>query len=459
MTLRNFSADKNFKKVSIKNATTFDSVRIRFANIEEWPAPVKNSRTVPFVESYFKVLKSVVGDIKTEYFWVYPSFMHCKEIDFSFIPEQFQQEQIHVWYTTHPKSGLNKEGHVLLIPTKKFKEQMNNIKFLRDFQDINYHANKDLWQPPCQKIPFTLKDIVSDYTKSGKYFYKWMINVDLTRTKVPLPNFYPSFWEDEKLYTFGKTKDIMLVPHMDDVKQFYDFERVVHMEYKYETRPMDIIFISYDEPGAEERFEKLKQKYPRAKWCKDIEGQTLAYHTAAGMSDTDYFFAVFPKIDVVDNFKFDFQPDRMKNPCHYIFDCYNEVIDCTYGHDAIILYNKKLVLHTISPGLDFTLSAPCEVVPILSAVNKLEETPLLAWRTAFRETLKLKAQSVVKPTVETNFRLKKWLTKGKGKNAVWVYRGANDAIEYTRSGQPLQNSYDFEWLTKHFQSKYNETRI
>ena len=56
MTLRNFSADKNFKKVAIKNATTFDSVRIRFANIEEWPAPVKNSRTVPFVESYFKVL-------------------------------------------------------------------------------------------------------------------------------------------------------------------------------------------------------------------------------------------------------------------------------------------------------------------------------------------------------------------------------------------------------------------
>ena len=66
---------------------------------------------------------------------------------------------------------------------------------------------------------------------------------------------------------------------------------------------------------------------------------------------------------------------------------------------------------------------------------------------------------MVKPTVETNYRLKKWLTKGVGKNAEWVYRGANDAIAYTKSGQPLQNSYDFEWLTKHFESKYNETRI
>ena len=35
----------------------------------------------------------------------------------------------------------NKEGNVFLIPTKKFKEQMDKIKFLRDFRDINYHAS------------------------------------------------------------------------------------------------------------------------------------------------------------------------------------------------------------------------------------------------------------------------------------------------------------------------------
>jgi hypothetical protein len=182
-----------------------------------------------------------------------------------------------------------------------------------------------------------------------------------------------------------------------------------------------------------------------------VQGQTLAYITAAAMSETDYFFAVFPKIDVVDEFKFDFQPDRMKNPCHYIFDCYNAVIDCTYGHDGIILYNKKLVLETTSPGLDFTLSKPVATVPILSAINKLDETPLLAWRTAFREVIKLKLQ---KPTVENNYRLKKWLTLGRGDNAEWVHKGALDAVDFLDAGNDPYTSYDFDWIKNYFEERY-----
>jgi hypothetical protein len=172
---------------------------------------------------------------------------------------------------------------------------------------------------------------------------------------------------------------------------------------------------------------------------------------AAMMSETDYFFAVFPKIDIVDEFKFDFQPDRLKNPSHYIFDCYNEVIDCTYGHDGVILYNKKLVMETIKPGLDFTLSKPVTVVPILSAVNKLDETPLLAWRTAFREVIKLKLQ---KPTVEGKYRLKKWTTLGKGDNAEWVNNGALDGVAYIEEGNDPYMSYDFEWIKKYFEERY-----
>jgi len=182
-----------------------------------------------------------------------------------------------------------------------------------------------------------------------------------------------------------------------------------------------------------------------------VQGQTLAYMTAAKMSETDYFFAVFPKIDVVDDFRFDFQPDRMRNPCHYIFDCYNEVIDCTYGHDGIILYNKKLVLETTRPGLDFTLSKPVTTVSVLSAINRLDETPLLAWRTAFREVIKLKLQ---KPTVESEYRLKKWLGLGRGKNAEWVQKGALDAVDFLVEGNDPYMSYDFDWIKKHFEERH-----
>jgi hypothetical protein len=431
----------------------FNSIQIRFKNIKEWQSPLSNTRTVPFVNSYLEVIKSCINDINTEYFWVFPSFMHCKEIEFDFIPEQFEKDQIHVWYTTHPLGGLNKEGHVLLIPTKQFKKQMKDLKFLRDFKDINYHEHSTLWQPSIMKVPFRLHDPIESYNNSENYFYKWIYNRDLNESK--LPNFYPSFWEDLKVYSWGKTKDIMLVPQVDDLKQFYDIDRSVDFDLDYNVRVMDIIFISYDEPSAEKRYNELKAKYPRTKWLKNIQGQTMAYHKAANMSDTDYFFAVFPKIEIVDSFKFDFQPDRMKNACHYIFNCKNPVNGLEYGHGAVLLYNKKLTLETIKPSLDFTLSAPHDHVPILSAINHFNQTPWLAWRTAFREVIKL---CQMKATVESKYRLKKWCELGTGDNADWVQKGALDAQAYYQKNsdnhEQLMLSYDFKWLKERYETEY-----
>lgn len=417
----------------------FDSVQVRFNHTEHRTSPLASCRQVPFVDSYLTVLKSVINDIDTEYFWFFANFVDLNTIDLDYIPEQHEKDQIHVWY------NKNKEGNVFLIPTKKCKEQIYNLKFLRDYKDINYHKHPSLVQNDIIKKGFSLAKPYEQFDD----FYAWLYNKDLDENLIP--DFYPSFWEDIKLYTWGQTNDIMLVPRRKELNQFYDIDRIVNYDLDYHVRPMDIVFISYDEPGAKIRFERLREKYPRAKWCKNIQGQTKAYHTAAEMSDTDYFFAVFPKIDLVDDFKFDFQPDRLKNPCHYIFDCYNKVIDCTYGHDGVILYNKELVLETHSPGLDFTLSQAVQVVPILSAVNNLDETPLLSWRTAFREVIKLKLQ---KPTVESRYRLKKWLTFGKGTNAEWVHKGAQDGVKFLEDGNDPYQSYNFETIKEIFEKKY-----
>ncbi len=426
----------------------FDSVQVRFKDTKHWPSPFANTREVPFVESYLTVLKSVIEDINTEYFWFFANFMDLKTVDIDYIPEQHESKQIHVWYNTHPLGGTNKEGNVFLIPTAEFKNQVKELKYLRDFSDINYHAHDNLFQNWIAKTSFKLSNPYTGY-KQNENFYIWLHNQDLAPNNVP--QFYPSFWEDVKMYTWGKTNDIMLVPKKDKLNQFYDVDRIVHYDLDYDIRPMDIVFISYDEPGAEQRYNKLKERFPRAKWSKGVQGQTFAYMAAANMSTTDYFFAVFPKIDLVDSFDFSFQPDRLKNPCHYIFDCHNEVIDCTYGHDGVILYNKHLVMTTTNPGLDFTMSQPVTSVPILSAVNKLNETPLLAWRTAFREVIKLKLQ---KPTVENNFRLKKWTTLGKGDKAEWVHKGAVDGVKFLDEGNDPFKSYDFDVIKKIFEEKY-----
>ena len=426
----------------------FDSVQVRFRNTSNIDSPFADTRVVPFIGSYFEILKSVVEDIKTEHFWFFSNFVKIEDIDLDYIPEQHEKEQIHVWYTTHPKGGLNKEGNVMLIPTAKFKEQMNDLKFLRNYKDINYHAHATLFQQPIGRTNYQLKDPVKAYN-TEKVFYKWMVNNDLRETA--LPNFYPSFWEDEKMYTWGKTKDIMLVPGDRDIKQFYDIDRSVHFDLEYETKPMDIVFLSYDEPSAEAYWKALKEKYPRAKRLQGVKGRTQAYHAAATMSETAYFFAVFPTIELDDEFNFTFQPDRMKHACHYIFHAKNPVTGLEYGHRAVILYNKHLCLSTIHPSLDFTLSQPHTVVPQLCGTSHFNQTPEISWRVAFREVIKL---CEMKPTVESKFRLKKWCELGKGDYALLVQQGALDAVEYYKEvngdKRALMLSYELDWLKEKF---------
>ena len=428
----------------------FDSIQVRFKNVPHLESPFANTRVVPFVSSYFNILKGVVDDINTEYFWFFSNFVNLNTVDFlDYIPEQHEKDQIHVWYATHPMTGLNQEGNVMLIPTKKFKEQMHDITFLRDYKDINYHAHPTLFQQPIGKTYYELKDPLVAYN-SEKVFYKWMIN---NSCKVKVPNFYPSFWEDVKMYTWGKTNDIMLVPGDRDIKQFYDIERSVHFDLEYNIEPMDIVFLSYDEPNAEENWKKIKEKYPRAKRIQGVKGRTQAYHTAAAQSKTDYFFAVFPTIDIDDSFDFSFQPDRLKNACHYIFHCKNPVNGLEYGHRAVILYNKHLCLSTIHPNLDFTLSQPHTVVPQVCGTSHFNTTPEISWRVAFREVLKL---CEMKPTVESKYRLKKWCELGKGAYALLVQKGALDAVAYYKevkgNKRDLMLSYELEWLKEKFKT-------
>jgi hypothetical protein len=216
---------------------------------------------------------------------------------------------------------------------------------------------------------------------------------------------------------------------------------------------MDILFLSYDEPSAEKYWQVLKERFPRAKRIKGVKGRTPAYHAAAASSKTDYFFAVFPTIQLDDDFDFTFQPDRMKNACHYIFHARNPVNGLEYGHRAVILYNKRLCLSTIHPNLDFTLSQPHTVVPKLCGTSHFNQTPEISWRVAFREVLKL---CEMKPTVESQFRLKKWCELGEGQHASFVQRGAIDAVAYYKDHkddkQALMLSYELDWLKEKFNS-------
>ena len=72
--------------------------------------------------------------------------------------------------------------------------------------------------------------------------------------------------------------------------------------------------------------------------------------------------------------------------------------------------------------------------------------------------LKLKHFSIVNPDIETNYRLKKWLTVGNGTYGSWSIKGANDAVEYYElvdgDYDRLMLSFDWPWLRQYFKAKY-----
>jgi hypothetical protein len=124
----------------------------------------------------------------------------------------------------------------------------------------------------------------------------------------------------------------------------------------------------------------------------------------------------------------------------------------------MIAYNKKLVLENTGVGLDFTLDSAHEVVPILSGTAEYAHTKWSAWRTAFRECIKLKGNA----DVESRYRLDKWLTVANAvPNAEYSQQGAEDAVEYYEAVAgdfaELRKSYDWAWLASYALIKRNLT--
>jgi hypothetical protein len=117
-----------------------------------------------------------------------------------------------------------------------------------------------------------------------------------------------------------------------------------------------------------------------------------------------------------------------------------------------------LVLANPGRGLDFTLDDEHEVVPVVSGTAEYADTKWSAWRTAFRECLKLKGQQ----DIESQYRLNKWLTVAQGlPNGQWSIWGAEDAVTYYDevggNFDALRKSYEWSWLASYALLKRNLT--
>jgi len=406
-------------------------------------------KTVRYFDNYRDTLIRLAKSIGPEHEWVWVCSSICDYagFDFSWHPEQWQATMLHVFPSNDQKFG---DTFYMHVPT--FAERAEK-KALLEWYDVNF---VDYIVP---RRPLPVIEHMGDSNVEAVKTAEWSGPLALfTANGMPVTVPAVNLWraETKTITPLSAGASAVIVPRvaLPYIKtQLYDYPYIdKKQQRRHGDKNLDIVFISNGEANADVNYSALlDSRYNRNNLIHrvdNVKGRVAAYHAAARKSATPWFFAVFAKLRVEPNFNWDWQPDRMQQPKHYIFHAENTVNGLVYGHQAMIAYNRDLVLANSGHGLDFTLDSAHEVVPVLSGRAYYQETPWMCWRTAFREVLKLRASL---PNVENEYRLKQWLVHEDAFE--YSHLGAEDAVEYYESvkGNPteLRKSYEWDWLASY----------
>jgi hypothetical protein len=212
---------------------------------------------------------------------------------------------------------------------------------------------------------------------------------------------------------------------------------------------IDVIFISYNEPNAEDNWERVLEKAPYAKRVDGVKGIFEAHKAAAKMSETDMFFVVDGDAYLTYNWEFNFHPGIFDRDCVYVWPSKNPVNNLTYGNGGVKLFVRSDMLGLKKWGTDLTLSVgkKLKVMDEISNITKFNTTEYDTWRSAFRECAKL----YKKTDAESKERLQAWLSPVEtAKFAEWAKRGADQGVEFARDNEDITNVNDYEWLKARF---------
>lgn len=468
----------------IEHLKNINHVRGRIAQVKEnhyetllitmgnYTNKIEADYTIDYRGSYVATIDAwlnknpLLKEKKNYHIWVCSTICTYDDFDFTYQTDPFQREQLHVFASKYEKI-TQKFGDTFLLNVSQYVLDRQSFDKLEDYpQKVNYitHLATNRQQHPVLHHDYdTHVEAVKNYD-FNEYPYVQFVCADNNAAC----NYVPSLW-DETHRTIAvldySTTDIIVPNIVQDkvVTELYDYPYIEKIAKVTSSHALDIVFISNGEPNAEEHWEHLNKVIKENRNAKNrlirvdgVNGRVAAYHAAANTSETPWFFAVFAKLRVNPTFDWNWQPDRLQQPKHYIFTAINPINRLNYGHQAMIAYNKRITLANAGVGLDFTLDNEHEVVNINSGIAIYNTDPWTTWRTAFREAVKL--QDLVSKGTDTNAvkRLARWCGQGIGEHAEWSQRGANDGVAYYKEVDgdfnQLKLSYEWNWLYQRFRN-------
>jgi hypothetical protein len=222
----------------------------------------------------------------------------------------------------------------------------------------------------------------------------------------------------------------------------------------------DVVFISYNEPNADNNYNNLLKKFPNAKRIHGVKGIHQAHIAAANLATTEMFYVVDGDAELVTDFNFNNHiPIIFRDHVHVWRSC-NPINDLIYGYGGVKLLPRDKTINMDISKTDMTtsISSKFKAMSTVSNITAFNTDPFNTWKSAFRECCKLSSKIIDRQKDnETAERLQIWCTTGKdrpfGKYAIaGALAGRTFGEQNQGNLDELKKINDFTWL----EEKFNE---
>ena len=220
----------------------------------------------------------------------------------------------------------------------------------------------------------------------------------------------------------------------------------------------DIVFISYQEPSADENYAALKERFPMAKRVHGVKGIHQAHIAAAKKCFTKMFWIVDGDAVIENTFNFDYEVPQHQLDHVHVWRAKNPINGLVYGYGGVKLFPRLLTknMDTSKPDMTTSISEKFIAVQEVANITAFNTSPFETWKGAFRECAKLSSKIIDRQkNNETEQRLETWCTKGSEERyGSYAVNGANAGREFgisNRSNISLIN--DFDWLKEQFDAE------
>ena len=421
-----------------------------------------------YINTYDEYLETV-NNTTSDMFWViWNDLIILEDFNFNYyIPyyDYFHRNITHIFKNSEHFDGLCLFSKNTTISKKEFdhrfftnKKEVDLVvskpkiydKFIIDSYDDYLTAKSNSSTGMFWFIPKEV--LVDDNFKFDLYFSHHNV------TDRNMNHVFKNMFRGEETYTgislVSKNKELS----QKEITHRFLVEKKHHDIVASKLCPYDIVFISYNEPTADDNFRNLKSRFPRAKRVHGVKGIHRAHIDAAKLAETCMFWVVDGDAEIVEDFNFDHEVSTYEKDIVHVWRSKNPINDLVYGYGGVKLLPTTMTLNmdTSKPDMTTSISSKFKAVKAISNITAFNTDPFNTWKSAFRECCKLSSKIIDRQKdEETLHRLSIWCTAGTDRPFGDVaIAGAKAGSEYGSANkdnlEALKKINDFDWLKRKF---------